>query len=264
MTLETNLQQTEMEAMPELYHFWAGTYEERITSWRSNLIFQGNEYLARPIRRSGFTFDSNFGPVNVSIEAPLVDTFIAYISTQPIEPTHVKIYRAIYSDLSDYAVIFTGQLTRMGITQRMARAEFESKANRLRVRIPQIIYQSYCNWDVFDINCALLSSSFEVKANVSVVSDTLISPTFGTYASQYFRAGRVKFGDDERWVLDHTGNTITLQIPFDSRLTSGKIVTALPGCDGSPDTCKDKFNNFEHFMGFPYIPSHNPVLYGFK
>ena len=39
---------------------------------------------------------------------------------------------------------------------------------------------------------------------------------------------------------------------------------AYPGYDGSPATCVDKFDNLDNFVGFPYIPSKNPVVWGIK
>lgn len=264
MTYETNLQQTEMVATPELFHFWSGSRNEYITSWKTNLEFKGQTYLARPVQRGNINTDTTFGPVRLGITAPLLEGFIAYISTNPIEPTRVKVYRAMSDDLTDFVVIFTGSLRRMGIQNRMAKAEFESKARQLRVRLPKIIYQSYCNWDVFDIDCGLSIFNWRVPATITVNGSELISTVFGTYDDGYFTAGRVQHDTDERWILDHTGNVLTLQVPFDSRVQTGTVVYALPGCDGSPDTCKNKYDNFDNFLGFPYIPSNNPCLFGFK
>lgn len=263
-TYDGNIQATEMEGMPELYHFWAGNLEERVTSWKEDITFLGQIYLARPLKRSGFSHDASFGPVAVTIQASLMDTFIQHISTMPLEPTRVKIYRAITSDMNDYRIIFTGTLRRMGIQDRLARGEFESKARRLRVKIPKIIYQSYCNWTLFDGRCGLVQATWQIEANITVATDTLVAPIFGTYDDGYFTAGRVIAGTDERWILDHTGNTLTLQIPFDTRVSSGDTVIVTPGCDGDPDTCTDTFSNFDNYLGCPYIPSNNPVLYGFK
>lgn len=152
----------------------------------------------------------------------------------------------------------------MGISERVAKAEFESKARQLRIRIPKYLYQSYCNWDVFDPDCGLAEFAWKVTTDITVVDDTLISSVFAGYAADYFTAGRVRYEGDERWILKHVTDTLTLQVPFSSAVETGTIVDVLPGCDGSPDTCKDTFSNYPNFFGFPYIPSNNPCLFGFK
>ena len=264
MTYDDNLLEKEMTGTPELYHFWSGNEDAYVTSWYEDLQFAGNIYFARPIKRGGFSIDQTFGAVTMIITAPLLAQFIAYVSSQPIEPTRIKLYRAISDDLTDFKVIFTGTLRRMGISDRIAKAEFESKARQLRVRLPKFLYQSYCNWDVFDSDCGLAEFTYTVSTAVTVSNDTLVSSVFAGYAADYFTAGRVKYEGDERWILDHTADTLTLQVPFGSEVETGTVVDVLPGCDGNPDTCKDTYSNFKNFFGFPYVPSNNPCLFGFK
>lgn len=260
--LDDNIEAIEQEPMPELYLFTSGTEQERITNYNEDLTFLGYKYKARPIERSRWTFDHNFAPTQVSISAPLTAIFINYISNNPIEPTNIKIYRALKSDLIDYRLIFMGILRGIQISQRQAKARFESKILQLDCRLPKILYQSYCNWDVFDSNCKLSEGPYRINTEVTISGSTLISTTFGGYSDGYFTAGRVVFGSNERWITNHVGNIITLQVPFDSRLSSGDTVTVYPGCDGKASTCKNKFNNFPLFLGFSYIPDHNPVIYG--
>lgn len=259
---DDNLQKTEMESMPELYFFSSGDRQEYVTSYYQDVQFLGNTYQARPLKRSGFTFDKNFSPVTMSVTAPLTDIFIRYVASQPIEPTRLKMYRAIDSDLADFRVVFSGTLRKIGISNRMAKASFESKARNLRFRIPKILYQSYCNWDVFEPGCGLVASAFLDNVSVLVSGDQLVSTFFATKPDGYYTSGRViSPQQDERWIIDHVGNTLTLHVPFDTRVSSGTIVSVLPGCDGDPVTCRDKFSNLDNFIGMPYIPSHNPVIY---
>ena len=75
---------------------------------------------------------------------------------------------------------------------------------------------------------------------------------------------RVFHARDFRFIVAHGGDTITLQLPFDSRVGNGGTVTAYPGCDGSPATCRDRFGNSARFGGCASIPSRNPAVWGFK
>lgn len=267
MTYNSNLQATEMEGFPELFYFFSGNRQDRVTSYSQDLTFLGAEYTARPIKRSRFTYDSNFSPVSVNIEAPLTDLFARYVANTPIEPTRVKIYRSVDSDLTDFRTIFTGTLRNIIMSARMAKATFDSKAKHLRTKIPRMIYQSFCNHNLFDSGCRLLESAFVETISVTLFNGgkTLRSSTFATHADGYYTNGRVVTTEgDERWIIAHAGQDITLQLAFDSRVTSGTIVNVLPGCDGNVDTCINKFNNHENFFGCPFIPSQNPVIYTVK
>lgn len=262
MTYDTNLEAIEQVSTPELYLLISGIDIERYTSYNSDLNFQGFLYKSRSIQRSSFTMDQNFAPVEVTVTAPLTEIFTRYISNNPVEPATLTIYKAISTDLTDYAIIFKGVFEGIQINNRQAQARFKNRLMNLKMRLPKILYQSYCNWDVFDSDCKVSEGDHRVETVVTVSGATLTSTAFGAYSDGHFTAGRVVFGANERWVTNHVGNVLTLQVPFDSRLSTGSTVIAYPGCDGSVSTCKTKFNNFTNFLGMPYIPDNNPVIYG--
>lgn len=264
MTFDSNMQLVEQIATPELYDITAGGYVWRVTSYKTDLTFLSNLYKAGAIRRSSFTVDQQLGSARVSITVPFTDPLKKYIGVVPLPSTRVAIYRAIANSLGDYALVFDGMIQRVGISDKVISAEC-SPSGKLAARLPHIVYQSYCNWTVFDCNCGLDINDWGVAAEVTVSGATLISATFAAYADTYFTQGRVYFDGDWRFVTSHVGNTLTLQIPFGSDLTSGLSVTAYPGCDGSPSTCKTKFDNFAtRHVSMPYIPSHHPIVWGFK
>ena len=72
----------------------------------------------------------------------------------------------------------------------------------------------------------------------------------------------MRFGTDARLITQHTGANLYLNVAFAS-LSVGDEAVAYPGCNGDPQTCLNTYNNLEHFNGMPYIPSHNPVVWGF-
>jgi uncharacterized phage protein (TIGR02218 family) len=262
MTLTAEYPKAEMEGLPEMYDIeYAGTHE-RFTSWSQDLTFLGYVFHTAPIKRSGFTFDKEFSNVSVTIGAPVTAGFERWISNAPLEPTTCTIYRALKSDLSEYTILFSGNIITVGFKNMVAEARCESNSGILNHVAPRIVYQSYCNHELFDGGCGLDYTAYLVNATVTVAGAVLSSATFDTYDDDYFRVGRCIFGSDERLITDHTGTDITLHMPFDATLTSGSQVTVLPGCNGSTTVCK-AFNNFDdHFLGFPYIPTKNPVVWG--
>ena len=141
-----------------------------------------------------------------------------------------------------------------------------STENALQVRLPKFVYQSYCNHALFGEDCGLLSVDFKAAATVSAIDGSEItSSAFAGFYDGYFTQGYLEsdYGDI-RWITQHTGDKCWIHAPFDDRIQVDSILSAYPGCNGNPDTCKNKFGNFDNFLGFPYIPSHNPVVWGFK
>jgi len=266
MTFESNIVSTQSDALPELYQITSGGYEWCYTSYRRNLTFLGKTYRRGSIERSSFVNSRNPGESRVTLRFPLSDPLQEFISAFPPPSTEVNIYKAVYEDLTQYALIFSGKVRKTSIKDKMISVEC-SIDDEMAVMMPTIIYQSYCNWQVFDCDCGLLEEDYRVTAVISSLSDSgreLISSAFSVYAADWFTQGRIQFGGDHRFVVDHSGSTVKLQLPFPSSLAAGATVYAFPGCDGSPSTCKTKFDNFLRICAMPYIPSHNPVLWGFK
>lgn len=265
MTYNTEIAEVQQEALPEFYEINSAGNIYYYTSYIEGLVFRGVAHEAASIKRSGFTVDTQFGKVEINLTAPVSDVFAEYIANLPIEPVTLTIRRAIKSDLTDYILLFTGRVKSVTIKDLVATAKCEAQSSLLSAKLPRIIYQAFCNHDVFDGGCLLSSVLWRVVTNVTGISGyTITSTDFGAFADGYFTGGRVQHSTDFRLITNHVGNDLTLHLPFDARLAVGGEVTALPGCDGDPETCKDKFNNLDNFLGMPYVPSHNPVIWGFK
>ena len=264
MSYASNLSEHAQDSIPEFYRLITGNETERFTSYRNDLTFLGNKWLARPIKRSGFQRDTEFGAVSVTITALILGTLKRYIANQPVEPTNVTIYRATSSDLSSYIILFDGQITNVAVQGNMIQATCENRSAFLRQRLPRVIYQAFCNHNIFDGGCALNLAAYAVSGKISgIAGNTISCAAWGARPSEWFRGGHVVVSHDMRLITAHSGNTLTLQTAFGQYVVPGLTATAYPGCDGDPETCKNKYNNIAHFLGMPYIPSRNPVIWGF-
>ena len=270
MTYESNLVARQQESTPELYLFTAGNRITRLTSFYTDVTFNGNTYTAAPIERGGLSYDSDFGSTSVQIKMLLNTDFNRLLATQPIEPTNIKIYRVLSSDTSEYVLLFNGQVKNVTINGQTVQGVCESRSIYLKKRIPKYVYQADCNHDIFDSKCALLESAWKVTGTVTHITGNTIRATewsnVSGYADGYFVGGRLVFDDvDMRLITEHVDDMLTIQVPFTtSDVYVGISVDAYPGCDGTPETCRDKFNNLTKFFGMPYIPTRNPVIWGFQ
>jgi uncharacterized phage protein (TIGR02218 family) len=264
MSFDSNMQATEQLAIPELYVFTGGAWQWRFTSYATDIEFASETYKTISLKRSGFNSTRQLGASRVSLYIPVLSPMTSYLSNAPTPSIKVQIYRALIDAPTEYALLFDGRIKKVVCQERVLQADC-ALDDELSARMPPLVYQSYCNWGVFECGCGLLESNWEVSAVVSVSGSSLISSTFSTFASGYFSQGKIKFQGDWRFITNHIGAQVDLQLPFGSDLVSGGVVSAYPGCDGAPATCKAKFNNFDtRHVSMPYIPSHNPVLWGFR
>lgn len=261
MTFDSNMQSIEQSAIAELYNIYAANKVYRFTTYKTNLTFSGNLYRRATMKRTGFSVDRELGSSKVTVSALLWPPFRSIFAASPLPSTYVEIYRAVTEELTSYAKLFSGTVKRSSVKDKIISAECV-QTTRLAAKLPKIVYQSNCNWQVFDCDCALSADDWDVGAVVTVSSASLISATFALFADGYFTQGRVYYNGDFRFITAHSGSTVTLQAPFSDLVTGGSVVV-YPGCDGLLTTCQTKFNNRARFCGMRLIPSHNPVVWGF-
>ncbi|MCK5605700.1 DUF2163 domain-containing protein [Candidatus Pacearchaeota archaeon] len=263
MSYQSEIAKTEMGGAAELYEVTTGNQIVRYTSWPASLIFETHTFNPASIQRSQFALDTDFKLIHVTLTAPLVAPLTRYIANAPIEPTFIKIWRSFVDDLTAFRLLFQGEIKTVTLKDNVARVAVESLSNLFRTKLPRFVYQSHCNHRLFDSGCTLNAEDFRVNGAVTVSGSDLVSAAFAAKPDEYFTAGYVRYDTDIRLITDHVGSTITIQAPFDSRVFNGVTVAAYPGDNKAAATCRDKFANLENFLGMPYIPSKNPVIFGF-
>lgn len=265
MAFEDYVDNTQMEAMPELYEFQYGNEYQRYTSFHKEIVFETNTYSPAAIKRSNIQWTTELKHAEVTITAPVTALFQSYIANQPIEPVTVRIVRAVYSvEDANYTELFKGRIKTVAVKDLVVSAKCRSGNSVLEARIPGITYQSYCNHEMYDAGCGLNFASWRVLATVDGITDSdyTFSEISG-YTNGYFTGGYIKYSNDMRMITRHDGLVLSLHIPFDSRVAIGTSVELFPSCRQDPEQCNDVFNNIEQYLGMPYIPSKNPVFWGF-
>lgn len=250
----------------ELYHIQIGEANYYYTSYSKDVLFDfdDNVYFAAPIHRGDFSNNDKLFSQRVTVSVPLTDWVLAYIANAPAELVKLKIYRVFQDGSGDFIKLFDGVNLDITISENTASIIFESLTQVLRSKLPRVLFQSRCNHRLFDSGCTLNADDFKTTATVIIDGSDLVSATFDTFPDGYFIQGQARKDGDCRLITNHVGDRITLQVPFDARLENGETVDVYPGDDQSADTCRDKFDNFNNFLGFPHIPSSNPVIWGFK
>lgn len=248
----------------ELYEFTYGSFIYRYNTTASEVVIGGFTYVPMQLSRQNITLTSDVRRSQLQINAPadfeVASLFRASIPATPISVTIKKKHRNDAEVITEWiGRIMTAEWKHSGVTLLC-----ESYYTAIQGNANFRYYNYSCPHMLYGSRCKVNRVNYKVIAVVENVQGTVItSTTFSSYANKYFTGGYLMFRDPDtgfmhtRHIVAHTGSTITMsnQIP---ELTITKEVEVYPGCDHTLNTCKNKFNNFLNFGGFPWIPTKNP------
>lgn len=268
MSYQTELEKIVQEDFAELYDFEILGAHYRYTSYQRDVEYGGEIYIATAgLKRSDWSNEGELKPVQLKISLVLNSLFSQFVSNYPLPKINLTLTRVFLSDLSAAFKLFDGELISIVITNTGAELTCEAASFLYSSLVPKFVHQAHCNHNLFDAGCALDEFVFRVVASgVIVVGSSVQHAVFDTYADGYFNWGYVKTVEGLfRLITNHVGDTLSLQSSFPATsLQTGGTVTAWPGCLKSKEVCQTKFNNFSNFLGFPFIPSHNPAIFGIE
>ena len=248
----------------ELYKIWRMDEAEfwYYTSGDVAVTYDGQTYTPASLKRGQSQYDSQLEVTTMSVTASYIDDVITdFISINPVDILWIqimKLHRGQSPLESD--VVFIGQIKSVSFKGVNANIKCVGFEHFLKKTVPRWRYQLTCNHKVFDSNCALTADDYKTTETVTLDSSGIIltGTAFGTEDDGYFIGGEVKFGDESRTVVAHSGTSITMMYKMND-LESSDSVDVYPGCDGRPETCRDKFDNVIHSLWMPFIPSENPA-----
>jgi hypothetical protein len=146
-------------------------------------------------------------------------------------------------------------------------------------QIPRRLYQSGCNWAVYETRCGVARANWQYRGTVAgwnggamllsltglvSMSDPINAAVIAEHA---FAAGYLYAGAGAevqcRMLSDSSAVAagalqVALATAFATVPANGTFVYLYPGCDGTISKCQ-WFNNYANFGGFPFIPASNPT-----
>ena len=264
MSYEDEIAKLEMSPRAELYKIEIGEGEiYYLTSFESNVDFQGDTYKATGVERSEHEHEREFDTDNIQVTIPITDFVVEYIVDGPTEDIIITIVE-VFLDTSDFAERFKGKVINITVQGNGALLDVESASDSLRNNFPSQVYQAPCPYSLFDNRCGLNKEDFKESGAVTVLSEGFVleSTTLSGQDSGYFTNGFCEYQKQKRWITNHVGNQVTIQYPFRG-LIDNQNVDFFPGDDKKRPTCLEKFNNVDRWGGYNKIPLKNIVVDGF-
>ena len=253
----------------ELYNFDGLFNDYLLTSYAVDYVWNFQTYqavagLSRKSRKVSSVGGSSTGELEIEIpfDHPLA---LEYAYTDVPPTLNMTVFRGHASDVDEaFQTIWKGPVTSWSVQKRKATLRVPSTFTRiLDQTIPSKRWQGPCNHLLYDSNCGVLRSTFSTNTTILTIVGTAITLTSLPWVGTEGVGGELinNITGERRGIQSHTGNTVTLKLPFTSAL-AGHSVTAAQGCDHAATTCQSKFSNYDNFLGFPLVPGINPFIAG--
>jgi uncharacterized phage protein (TIGR02218 family) len=258
------------------------------TSYEQSLVFEGNTHTAVAIEAGEIreTLNLERNEIQIRTHAFEGNPLLRFVPFRLEFPMKLEIFEGqrLGRENTPHTCtrIFSGEVTRVNFEGPSITASAVTVGNLFERRIPKKLLQPTCNYALFDPLCGLSLTDWKFQgfvieivenptrvhlSNLSRVSGTWILPDEHWFASGWIEIGTgTQF--ESRFVTDSTtynpdGNgwiQITVATPFTKNPVAGDLVTIFPGCDGKHTTCKNRFNRYSSFGGFPFMPVGNPSM----
>lgn len=250
-----------------LYLFQIGAEAYRYTSAEGGYTWGGFTYTHVQVTHGNIQQTSEERRQQLEFTLPASDPVCSrFIGIVPGQLMTVSITQ-VHEDDPDQEgrVYWRGRITGAAFSKNGIQCSLQALTQAAAVShtLPRRRYQGMCNHALYDGRCQVDRSSFVFTGAVSSVSgSTLVVTGLAAMGDGWATGGYVSLGsNDWRLVMAHTGNTLTMMLPFKED-AAGATVSVYAGCDHSLSVCESKFSNADNFGGFPYVPLRNPFTQG--
>jgi len=247
----------------ELFTFFRDFQAFRYTSADRNVTFAGAEFEARPLTRGPIETSSEMarGSMRVTCprDLPVADLFRI---TPPTIPITFVLQQFHFGD-NEAATLWTGRVVTVEFQGTAAQITLEPIYTSLRRVGLRRMYQRQCPHVLYGTACRVNREAFKVDGLVDSASGATVSiAAAATQPNGHFSGGFIEYAIElgileRRFIIDHVRATLSLSAqPIGIQV--GAAVKVFPGCDHTPTTCADKFNNVANYGGFPFFTKKNP------
>jgi len=183
-------------------------------------------------------------------------------------------------------ILYTGYVQQeISFTQSQNQFNLSSILDLITTKLPKLRYQNACNHVFGDVNCGIdLSTDADTDAEDITQAGTVWEATYRTVEAavfhdaaeeQKFRFGHIIFTSGrlsgmefpihaQANVSGEARGIVTLAYAMPLLPAEDDTFNAVQGCPKSGLACDARFDNYENFFGFEYIPQHTLKRQGGK
>lgn len=238
------------------------------TSHNTDLMFDGQLYIASVGQSptavtSSSSLDVDNVDVQLAINSDLIteqDIFAGLWSNADFE-----LFEINYNDTSmGRRVLRTGNLGEFVVAQTSVNTELRGLMQSYQQSIGRVIGPN-CDAVLGDTRCKRSLVDLTFTGSVTNVSNNRTFTCDLVNLNTYFDFGLITWTSGlninlRMEIKTYTVGSLLLQLNMPFAILAGDTFSVVAGCNLSKTHCKDKFNNFINFRGFPDVPSTDKVL----
>lgn len=135
----------------------------------------------------------------------------------------------------------------------------KSVVQKLNIEYPNRRYYPQCPYSIYSKECGVDIKTYRKKAKVTAVTGTNTVQIDIPFEDGYYTAGGMEWisgplAGQATQIMASQNNTIVYMSATNTAPRINDVVYIYPGCDKTPTTCKNKFNNFSRNRATPYVP----------
>lgn len=135
----------------------------------------------------------------------------------------------------------------------------KSVVQKLNIEYPNRRYYPQCPYSIYSKECGVDIKVYRKKAKVTAVTGTNTVQIDIQFEDGYYTAGGMEWisgplAGQATQIMDSKNSTIIYMSATNTSPRIGDVAYIYPGCDKTPTTCKNKFNNFSRNRATPYVP----------
>jgi uncharacterized phage protein (TIGR02218 family) len=135
----------------------------------------------------------------------------------------------------------------------------KSVVQKLNIEYPNRRYYPQCPYSIYSKECGVDIKSYRKKAKVTAVTGINTVQIDIPFEDGYYTAGGMEWisgplAGQATQIMDSKNSTIIYMSATNTSPRIGDVAYIYPGCDKTPTTCKNKFNNFSRNRATPYVP----------
>jgi uncharacterized phage protein (TIGR02218 family) len=237
----------------------------RYTSSQKAITWGGAVFSPATIEKDSVNRSSMLEPQQFNLKCPVDELFVASVVGDTLGDNvaiEISMIPSVIDEYSTETKIYSGLVRGVKVNHNHI-AEINLSDDSLEVKFPKFLIQPGCNHRLFSEECTLDKEDFKEEITITSLHEEgiLYSAEFEGFAADYFTHGKVFYNGAWRAIVSSTPISITLNTHFLEDVV-GKTVSVYPGCDKKASTCKGRFDNFKHFLGFTMVPKKNPIVSG--
>lgn len=249
----------------ELYDFAYGVAHFRYCNLGRAVDYQAQTYQGAGLDRSSIRESADNSSDTLDVTAPLsLPLLDLFRPLAPMSPVALVLQRQTLNGAT--ATIWTGEVGSVEFAGAKATIHCVPPLASLQAQGLTRNWQKQCPLTLYSSGlgqCNVDRTSVSVSATITAVAGNVVhAAAFAAQADGWWRGGYIEWNDgtvmQRRFITDDAGDSVTLMTPA-APLAPGTVVTALPGCDHTLETCHNKFHNDVNYGGQPGIPEVSPM-----